>query len=88
MVVALALVPVLPSAPASPTPANPVARGTGGGSAALVAVPTGEPPERLRIVVAVLSSRPRVGGWAQGRDELDAVASAAAGVLTGAFGSD
>lgn len=41
-----------------------------------------------RFVLAVLSSRPRPGGWAQARDELDALASATAGVLTGAFAGD
>ncbi|GAA4704312.1 hypothetical protein GCM10023215_50000 [Pseudonocardia yuanmonensis] len=39
-----------------------------------------------RFVVAVLSIQPRAGGWAQARDELDAVASAVGGVLTGAPG--
>ena len=39
-----------------------------------------------RFVVAVLSIQPRAGGWAQAREELDAVPSAAAGVLTGGFG--
>jgi hypothetical protein len=41
-----------------------------------------------RFVVAVLSIQPRAGGWAQAWDELDAVTSAAVGVLTGAFGGD
>ncbi|MEU7813223.1 hypothetical protein [Pseudonocardia sp. NPDC049154] len=38
-----------------------------------------------RFVVAVPSIQPRTGGWAQAREELDAVPSGAAVVLTGGF---